>query len=121
MNINLSDEQMRDLIAKTLLENIGPERQAEIMKGAIAFLLTPPAQSAYDRTKPPSPIEAAFQNAARLVAEQQARQALAEDTKFKAEIERLFEDVAKKLFADDIRDKIIEKICDAVVTGLRAT
>lgn len=45
---------------------------------------------------------------------------LAADTKFAAQIAKLFEDVSAKLFADEVRDKLVENIVLSVVNGLRA-
>lgn len=117
MDINISPDQMHDIVAKAILDSVTPEERERILKVAIVELMTPKKQ--YGSVPPETPLEGAMKMAAHNVANQIAMQRLQEDETFKANIESLFNDVAKKLFADEIRDKLVEKICESVIAGLR--
>lgn len=117
MRLELNDDQMRAVMAKAILDTVTPEKRDELMTKAIAFLMIP-EKSGYGQQA--SPMDRAFQEAARTVAEKLAREALASDTRFAEQINKLFEDVAAKLFADEVRDKLIDNIVSSVVSGLRA-
>ncbi len=116
MDINISPDQMRDIVSKAIFDSVTPEERERILKEAIVSLMTPEKQYGGKVT---TPLEEAMKNAAYTVAQQIARERLAADETFKANIESLFQDVARKLFADDIREKLVEKIVEAVVAGLK--
>lgn len=65
-----------------------------------------------------SALQSAFENAAQIVCTQIVRDQLVADETFKAGVLAIFGDVATKLFAEDIRERIVAKIVEAVVTGL---
>lgn len=115
-SINISDVQMQAIIAKSIMDNITPENRDEIMRNALAEIMTPP-KDPYNRSKN-SPLQQAFVNAAENVANKIAREKLEADDLFKAEIEKLFNEVSRRLFADEVREVLIDKICSAVKDGL---
>ena len=115
-SINISDVQMQAIIAKSIMDNITPENRDEIMRSALAEIMTP-QKDPYNRSKN-SPLQQAFVNAAENVANKIAREKLEEDEAFKKEIENLFNEVSKRLFADEVREVLIDKICSAVKDGL---
>jgi hypothetical protein len=119
MRLELSDDQMRAVMAKAILDTVTPEKRDELITKAIGFLMIPEKTGSYGG-QTTSPLERAFQEAARVVAEKLAREALAADTKFAEQITKLFEDVAAKLFANEVRDKLVDNITSSVVQGLRA-
>lgn len=118
MDINISADQMRDIVSKAIFDSVTPEERERILKAAIVQLLTP-EKPQYGRGDAVSPLEVAMKSAAHTVATQIANQRLAEDAEFKANIESLFQDVARKLFATDIREKLVQTIAEAVVAGLK--
>ncbi len=115
-SINISDVQMQAIIAKSIMDNITPENRDEIMRNALAEIMTP-TKDAYNRSKN-SPLQQAFVNAAENVANKIASEKLEADDSFKAEIEKLFNEVSRRLFADEVREILIDKICGAVKDGL---
>jgi hypothetical protein len=117
MDIKISPDQMHDIVSKAIFDSVTPEERERILKAAIVELLTP--AKSYGSREPETPLEVAMKSAAHGVAMKIAQDRLAADETFKANIESLFQDVARKLFADEVREKLVEKIVDAVIAGLK--
>jgi len=118
MDVRVDAAAMQDIVTKAIFDGLTEEKRAELVQGAIRSLLLAPAKTQSYGRDPRSPMQEAFENAASIVAQQIARERLTADETFKAGVESMFKDVAAKLFADDVREKIVDKIADAVVTGL---
>lgn len=70
MNLNINDEQLQAIVAKTILDNMTAEKRDELFMKAIEYMLTPPKDS-YGNSRGRSPIQAVFdqqvEHAARII------------------------------------------------------
>lgn len=67
-NIKIDDDIMQTVVAKAILEGIGPEQQNLLIEQAIRYLNTAPDSRGYGGPKPVSPLQDAFDSAVRIAA-----------------------------------------------------
>ena len=115
MNINLSDEQMTDLVAKSLMDAITPEKRDEILKASIVKLMTPD-NSSYGNKK--SVIQSAFDDAVGRTARQIIEADLSQNPEFQAKVKQLWSDVAEAMFNGERYQTVVKEMADAIVKGL---
>lgn len=118
MDVRVDPAAMQELVTKAIFDGMTEEARSTLVRDAIKSLLNVPEKTGYGVRDPKSALQQAFEHAANVVATQIARDKLQADPTFAASVESLFQDVARKLFADDIREKVVAKICDAIVAGL---
>lgn len=119
MNLSLPEEAVRAIVQKSLLESMTQEHRDELVSQAIAYLMKPEKPS-YGYGQPISPLEQGVREAAQAVVRQMTLKWANDNEGFKAQIESLFADVAKRLFAPDgdVREKVIETIANTIARGL---
>lgn len=113
MEFKLDQGAMEALVHKAIFDSMTPEKRDQLLQEAIRKLTEIP--NGYSRT---SALTEAYQNGARRVAEDVVKQDLESNEKYKEMIRKLFLDVVERLFASDFREKLIDKICENVVSGL---
>lgn len=118
MNIEFDKTTMDTLVQKAIFDSLTEEKRNELLVGAIRKI-TEPVGGAFNGGR--SVLTEVFQSAARNVAESIVSKKLEESEQFKAEVESLYLAVVKKLFDQDIRDKLVEQITNSVVNGLHAS
>lgn len=116
-SLSLSDSQLQDIVAKAVLDSITPETRERVIKEAVNSVLQKPTKrNSWDTEK--SQFQRSFDNAVEAYVNTYAREVLQNDEAFKAGIQSLFADVAKKLFSDERRDEIVNSIADQIRHGL---
>lgn len=117
MDLRVNDDAMKSLVAKAIVDSLTPEMREKLIGDAVTQTLTKPEQtSGYGRSTR-SPLQIAFDHAVTNEAERYAREHLANDGAFKAQIEALFADVAKNLFESN-RDDLISSIASTIRSAL---
>lgn len=112
-SINLSDEAIRDVTAKALLDHMTPQVREDLIKQAIQHLLAPD----YDRySRGVTPLQEAFNRASRDVVESLIRQRVEEDAAFKEQLDSLWRDAWAKVIAD--RDALVEKMAKRIASAI---
>lgn len=116
MDLRVNDDAMKSLVAKAIVDSLTPETREKLIGDAVTQTLTKPEQSgSYSEKR--SPLQRAFDYAVSAEAERYAREHLANDGAFKAQVEALFADVAKKLFEDN-RDDLVSSIATIIRNAL---
>ncbi len=110
--IALDDEQMKALMAKSIVDSLTPEARTSLIQNAIAKLMQPDAYSKKN------PVQEAFDFAVQAVARKIADEMLENDPKFQEQVKGLFVDVAAKMFAADRREKLVDDLAERVRRGL---
>lgn len=116
MDLRVDDSALRSLVEKSIVDSLTPEAREKIIAQAVTALLTI-NESGYSSRKT-SALQDAFNSAVRNVAERHAFQMLTEDPEFQAKIKSLFADVAEKLFADEGRTALVEKMAGKMASAL---
>lgn len=119
MNVNVDPAAMQALVTKALFEGMTQEQKDSLITQALTALMTSSVRKNHWDPQPLSPLQEAFNNAASVIARQVAIRRLETDEQFKASVEQLFTDLGKKLFASEFREKLIERLANAVFHGLR--
>lgn len=117
MDLKIDPSSMEAMVSRAIFEGMTQEHRDELIKQALASVLGRSERNGYG-TMLPSPLQSAFNSAAESVLHKIAHQKFSEDEEFKNQLEGLFKDVAKRLFAEDIRTKLIEQISNQVIKGL---
>ena len=119
MEVKVDASAMEVMVAKAMFDGFSQEQRDEMVTGAIKQLLSKPA-SDYDKTPA---IARIFREQAEYAARKIALDRLQNDEAFKAGVESLFADAAKRCFEDlDQREKIVTALADGIrkaVTGDR--
>ena len=114
MNLTVDAESMRSVLTKALFDNMTEEQRADIMKGAIESLLKPTEQSAYGKPSL-SAIEVAMRNAAKYVAEDEAKKRLSESKEFNDSLDSIMSEAVKRLVEGEARERLLEKIVEGTL------
>lgn len=114
MEFKLDKDAMEALVHKAIFDSMTPEKRDELLMQSIRKL-TEISKDGYSKT---SPMTDAFQNAARRIAEEMVKTELETNEKYQQHIKKLFFDVVDKLFASEFREKLIDNICNSVISGL---
>lgn len=115
MDVRLSDDNMKDIIAKAVLDSLTPESRSELITNAIKGLLKTPTGSGYDKK---SPLQEAFDWAVRNVAEEVAKEQIKGDPEIRATINKLITDSWTKLVDDENYSKLVDRVSSAIERGL---
>jgi hypothetical protein len=116
MDVKLSDDNMKDIIAKAVIDTLTPESRDELIKTAIKELLTVPNGTGYGQRK--SPLQEAFDAAVRQVAREVAREQIVGNELMASEIKGMVTEAWAKLTTDEHRTKTVERLVDALEKGL---
>lgn len=116
MNVTVDTAAMQDIVTKAIFDGLTDDQRKGIMVQAVTELLTKPREehNGYRTVRRPSPLQEAFNGAAYRVAIDIANKQLAEDPNFQAQIKGLLVGVAEKLFAADVRQKLVDTIADQI-------
>lgn len=115
MDVTLSDDNMKDIIAKAVLDTLTPESRADLIGNAVKGLLTTPIGNSYDKK---SPLQSAFDNAVREVAQQIAREQIVGNAEIKGTITKLIADAWEKLVVPENYSKLVDNVTSAIERGL---
>ncbi|CDO34649.1 hypothetical protein SPHV1_1750001 [Novosphingobium sp. KN65.2] len=115
MNVNLSDDNMKDIIAKAVLDTLTPESRSELISNAIKSLLVKPTGNSYNSK---TPMQDAFDCAVRDVARAVAQEQIVGDPEIKAKITSLIADAWVNLTNAERYSKLVENVTSAIERGL---
>jgi hypothetical protein len=116
MQVQLDQNTMETMIQEAIFNSMTDETRQELLKKAIASLMSVPSNG-WSKT---SPLTDALQSAARSEAERLAKEELQKSPEFQAQLQGLFQDVVTKLFGNEVREKLVQRICDSIISGLNA-
>jgi hypothetical protein len=117
--MNLTDVNLEPIVAKAILDTLTPEAREAILQAAVKDLITKPTggMGSYDRDRK-SPLQEAFNSAVRSQAEKFAREQLAADGEFQAQVKGLFAEVAERLFTGDKREALISDLAEKMARAM---
>ena len=113
MNIDITDANLKAIVAEAILANISGEKRDAVMKEAIAFLLVP-EKNDYGSVRRPAPIEQAFRDAAAQIAKEEARKMLDSNSEFQTKLKELLVEGVAAMFEGGRREKTVKTISDAL-------
>lgn len=86
MELNIDEAAVREVVSAAILEQLGNEGRGKLIQAALEYLLTPPKKDQYSRVEYPSPLQAAFNDAAAKAARQIVMETVATDPTFVAKV-----------------------------------
>lgn len=118
MNLTLDGTQLADLLHVAVVHALGDPAKETLVKEVVAYLVNP--RSGYGGRAEPSVLREALNNAAQRVATKLVEDRLANDAEFIAEVTRLHTDAFQRLFIGESREKLVEKLSQAMGKALSA-
>jgi hypothetical protein len=115
-SLNLSDDALREVVYKAILDTISADQRDTLLKAALAHLMSPGERDGFGGHRP-SPLQTAFNDAVSRYAREAAYERLQNDAEWKAQIDALLGDVLKA-FAGERRGKAVEALADAMTKAL---
>ena len=115
MDVKLSDDNIKDIIAKAVLDTLTPESREQMITSAVKSFLTIPVGNQYEKK---SPLQSAFDNAIREVAASIAREQIINNSEIHATISTMIADAWKKLVIPENYSKIVDNLSSAIERGL---
>ena len=115
LTLQLEGDALREAIAQSIIGQLTPEIQCELLNKAVQAVLAPNT-SGYQRGS--SPLQIAFEVAVQKVTQEQALRLVEEDESIKTKLQQLLRDTADRVLAADI-DKLSERMADAFVASMR--
>lgn len=114
-SLELSDDQLKQLVAAAVLAELTPERREVLIKDAIASLLAVPApQGSWDKN-PKSPLQHAFEQGVAQVAREIVRDTIKDDPRVVDVIKSLVEQVVTKLANhDDVGAQTLDRVAELI-------
>lgn len=119
MEIKLDNDQLKTVVSEAILQSLDATKKDELIKSALAYLLTPQNTTTYGR-KGESPIQCAFNNALEFLARDTAKEMLASDESIQTTIRGLISDAVKAL-GERNREDTVMKISNAIASGLSSS
>lgn len=113
--INLDDNAMKDLIAKSIIDALTPERRDALIADAIKMLLASKTGDRYDAR---SQLQQAFDYAVRQVAERVALEELAKDDGLKTKMRELMMAGWERMVAGENQEKLVNKIAESLTRAI---
>lgn len=115
MSMQITDEQVRAIVAKSILDALPEAQRAEMLQKAIASILTPAKESySYGRNQPRSVLEEQFQSATAEQVREIVRELVSADDGLKGRIrEVVTAAVTKALASDALVDTLAQGILNA--------
>ena len=114
-NLQLDDEAMKDLIAKSILDTLTPEAREQLIGAAIKQLL---AKNTSDRYDARSHLQTAFDDAIQEVARKVALEELSKDDGLATKIRALMLEGWERMNAGDNHEKLVDKIASAMTRAI---
>jgi len=116
-SLNLSNEQMTEIISGAILAFLKPEAREELIRKAVEEHLTKPQSGQYGK-KEPSILQDAFNRAVAQVAREEAVKAVQEDSRVREGIKRMISEAVDKVLTGDEYGSVVSKLADAITDGL---
>lgn len=116
-SIAIPEEALQAVVAHAIVESVTPAQREDILLSAVTALITPPAKARpYDPT-PMSPLQAAFDNAARAAVNTIVRELVSADTEFLARIRAVASEEIRRMIAEDYRleEAVMEALTRAII------
>jgi hypothetical protein len=113
--LQLDGDALREAIAQSILGQLTPELQRELLDKAIQAILAPSTNN-WDKGK--SPLQKAFEGAVEIVAQREAMRMVSENQEIKAKMEDLLRKTADKVLSAD-KEKLAERMASAFVASIR--
>lgn len=85
MELKIDPAAVKDVVASAIMEQLGAEGRQQLVSAALVYLLTEPESRNYGH-KPPSPLQAAFNQAAAIAANEIVREQVATSPEFIAKV-----------------------------------
>lgn len=114
--VSIQNEAFDAIVQKAVLEALGSQGQALIIKEALAYLTKKDTGGYYSDKK--SPIMRALETACDRIANTVLIEKLTNDAEFTKQIEEIYSEAFKKLFGAENREAIIKKLCGAMSAAL---
>lgn len=118
MDLRVNDDAMKSLVAKAIVDSLTPEMREKLIADAVTQTLTKPHDNGGYYSNKRSPLQQAFDMAVEQEARKYATEVIANDTAFKEQLRKLFEDVARKLFESNTRDGLVDNIASTITSAL---
>ncbi len=112
MNLNLSDEQLRDLIGAAVLGALGPEKRDEILTNATKALFDP-----WYKGGDESVMQRVLRELVCDVAKEHLR-VLMDSREFKSKFEATINEAMRRAFDDVHREALVEKMAALIVGAM---
>lgn len=115
MELKIDEEQMNALVSKAVFEMIPPEAREQLLQRAVFDLITGSSKSAYgNKTK----LQELFEQAVFTTARKLIEEHLTNSPVFEEKIRELFIECINRAFTGDNRDKLVNKLTNALSEGL---
>lgn len=118
MDLRVDDSAMKSLVAKAIVDSLSPEAREKLIADAVTQTLTKPETDRNQYGSKRSPLQQAFDYAVEGEARKYAAEVIAADGQFKEQLRKLFEDVSKKVFETEGREKMVDDIASTIVRAL---
>lgn len=118
MDLRVDDSAMKSLVAKAIVDSLSPEAREKLIGDAVTQTLTQPQNQNNSYGSKRSPLQQAFDYAVEGEARKYAAEIIAADGPFKEQLRKLFEDVSRKVFEAEGRDKMVDDIASTIVRAL---
>lgn len=113
MELKLDSPTLEALVQKGVLDALGEAGKVAVATEVAKYLTNKNHRDPFDRREM-SPLQSALERAGRAAAEKILSEKLLADTEFSKEVERLYEDAAKHMFGAENRQKMVERLADAM-------
>jgi hypothetical protein len=116
MDIKLDGPQVKEVVAAAVLQHLDQNKRDELVKAALAHLMTPQKRGTYGRESS-TPLEDAFKNACALAARERVVAMFKEGGSLREKLDSVVEESVKTAFEGDMRDKLISNIAEAITSA----
>ncbi len=102
-NVKLDEQEMKNLVAESVLMQLSEESRAALIKDALAFVLSGPSEKdAFGRlTTQPAPITLAFHRAAEQAVNAIVKDLLAQNAEFQTTLRNMISDTMQQAMDND--------------------
>lgn len=118
LNLKLNGENLETVLHAAVLQALGDPAKQAIIDDVVKYLVTDGPTSSYSNQKQPSPLKAAVYRAAQSIATKLIEDQLVNDPEFVGQVTELYREAWQKLFKGDAREKLVEKISNAMYDAL---
>lgn len=120
MDLKISDEQLKSVVAGAVLTAISPDQRQALVEGAIVKLLEPQEPlDRYSSKKRPSRVEEAFIDAVAVVAREEVRRLMNEDDGVRAKVAAIVRDATDRAFTGEAREQLVNRMAGAILNTMR--
>lgn len=114
-NFSLDDNAMKDLIAKSIIDTLTPERREALIADAIKQLLASKSGDRYDAR---SHLQVAFDLAVAQIAQKVAFEELSKDGGLKVKIRDLMVAGWERMASGENHEKLVSRIADSLTRAI---